>query len=151
VSICCLYCGTLKQVSPVYSTRRFCSPRCWQEYNIGPNNVGWRGGKAGEQHAFYISPAWRRVCSAVWRRDKATCQRCGKVHQYGGDDDFHVHHIANWSDFPVLRLVPENTVLLCVPCHAFVHSKSNVHSEFLVVETPATADGVPEFALQAAE
>ena len=55
---------------------------------------------------------WR---SAVMRRDRC-CQNCGAT------EHLHAHHIVAWADAPALRLVVDNGVALCGPCHAGQHS-----------------------------
>lgn len=51
VALVCKQCGRRKLVSPVYASRRFCSPRCGYDFNSGPRNPNWRGGITPEQAA----------------------------------------------------------------------------------------------------
>lgn len=55
---------------------------------------------------------WR---ASVLKRDKYRCQRCPSV------KDLHAHHIAFWSEFPLLRIDVDNGLTLCQPCHAEAH------------------------------
>ncbi len=97
---------------------------------LSPN---WRGGVTAERQAFYSSAEWRRACSTVWKRDEATCQRCGLDKRVQADMEMHVHHVVPFSD-EELRAEPDNLILLCAACHHFVHSKRNVDREFLPKE-----------------
>lgn len=147
VVLTCEQCGKEKLVSPTYADRRFCSPACFYAKNSGPNCVVWKGGVLNEQEIFYRSQPWRDLCRLIWARDGAACQRCNAAHVYGGEK-FHVHHIAGWTHFPMLRLEPLNLALLCQQCHGFVHSNLNLDFDFLIAFTER---GIPDFALQAAE
>jgi len=96
----------------------------------GELNPSWRGGVTPERQAFYASVEWRKACSAVWKRDNATCQRCDLHRDDSPDMPFHIHHIVPFSD-RALRAVVGNLVLLCESCHRFVHSKRNTSREYL--------------------
>ena len=96
----------------------------------GELNPNWKGGITPERQEFYTSTAWKKACSAVWRRDKATCQRCGMKRQESPDMPFHIHHIQPFSDRE-LRADVSNLTLLCESCHQFIHSKRNVNREYL--------------------
>jgi len=56
---------------------------------------------------------WRR---AVLRRDKYTCQNCGKTNCV-----LHVHHIKSFAQYPELRLTVRNGITLCRECHIHKH------------------------------
>jgi hypothetical protein len=103
----------------------------------GELNPNWKGGVTPERQAFYASGEWKKVCSLVWKRDKATCQRCGLYRTDQPDMPFHIHHIRSFA-FADLRAIPSNLVLLCEVCHQFVHSRENVAREYLP-EGPDTA------------
>ena len=96
----------------------------------GELNPMWKGGVTPDRQAFYTSEAWRKACSAVWKRDNATCQRCGEQKQESPDTPFHIHHITSFAN-EQLRAEPQNLVLLCETCHHFVHSKKNTNREYL--------------------
>ena len=99
----------------------------------GELNPRWLGGITPERQAFYTSRAWKMACSAVWKRDKATCIRCGLYRDDQLDMPFHVHHIVSFAD-KELRADTDNLVLLCEACHQFVHSRKNVNREHLPQE-----------------
>lgn len=91
----------------------------------------WRGGISPERQAFYATPEWADAVKAVWKRDNATCQKCGKHHNEAKNrGTFHIHHIVSFM-VKELRSEPNNLVLLCKECHRWVHSKKNANKEFL--------------------
>ncbi|MBS8227119.1 HNH endonuclease [Vannielia litorea] len=130
IHVTCEECGRQRLVSPAYRVRRYCSVACAAASNTGVRNGNWRGGATSERQTFYTSSEWRDLCNQVWRRDGASCRRCGKAHVYP-ERGFEVHHIAGWTAFPSLRRDLGNLVLLCGYCHRFVHSRRNTSSEFI--------------------
>ena len=90
----------------------------------GKLNPNYRGNCTPERQSFYVSAEWKKVCSAVYKRDNAKCVRCGKPGK------MHVHHIVSFSE-KKYRADVNNLVLLCVKCHRFVHSKKNVKLEYI--------------------
>jgi 5-methylcytosine-specific restriction endonuclease McrA len=94
----------------------------------GELNHNWKGGITPERQFFYISQEWKNVCSLIWKRDNATCQRCGV--KKNTDIPFHIHHIKSFSD-KELRADKDNLILVCEICHHWIHSKSNIEGEFL--------------------
>jgi 5-methylcytosine-specific restriction endonuclease McrA len=96
----------------------------------GELNPRWLGGVTPQRQSFYTSQAWKDACSFVWKRDAATCQRCGIHRTEQPDLPFHIHHIESFAVVR-LRAEPSNLVLLCEICHHFVHSKGNVDGSFL--------------------
>jgi hypothetical protein len=94
----------------------------------GAETSNWKGGVTPERQAFYASRKWAQSCQQVWRRDGATCQRCGK---HGSKaTTLHVHHIISFA-YKETRADADNLVLLCNKCHRFVHSRKNTQSEFI--------------------
>lgn len=89
----------------------------------------WKGGITAERQKCYASPEWKQVVQQVWKRDKRTCQRCGEKHRRGGMA-FDVHHIVSFEACH-LRCVLSNLVLLCEPCHYWVHGPKNKQGRFL--------------------
>ena len=100
----------------------------WNRF--GELNPRWLGGVTAERQAFYASQEWKSACSEVWRRDKATCQRCGLVHADDPGVPFHIHHITSFS-VKELRAEASNLLLVCEPCHQWIHSRRNVNREYL--------------------
>lgn len=99
----------------------------------GELNPRWLGGVTPERQSFYTSRAWKDACKAVWKRDNATCQRCGLYRTEQPDMPFHIHHIRSFA-VAELRAETANLVLLCETCHHFVHSRENVDGDFLSQE-----------------
>lgn len=100
----------------------------------GRKPASWKGGITPERQKIYSSEKWKQCVKEVWKRDNATCQRCGK--QYNSTDrtqHFHIHHKYTFADYPYLRMNPDNLVLLCPECHHFVHSKANVEHDFMTI------------------
>jgi len=52
---------------------------------------------------------WR---TAVYKRDKYTCQECGQVGHV-----LNAHHIKDWLSYPELRYNVNNGITLCKKCH----------------------------------
>jgi hypothetical protein len=98
----------------------------------GAETPNWRGGVTPERQAFNESRAWKAASAATWRRASATCERCSTTYAVApsGSKPFHVHHIVSFA-VKALRCELANLVLLCAPCHRFVHSKANTKGEFL--------------------
>lgn len=94
----------------------------------GEFNPNYKGGITPERQSFYVSREWKSACSHVWKRDNATCQRCGI--KRNTDMPFHVHHIKSFSDAE-LRADADNLVLLCEACHRWVHSKGNLNNDYI--------------------
>jgi HNH endonuclease len=59
---------------------------------------------------------WR---DAVRKRDKHTCQQCGRKAKHG----LHAHHIKPWNDCPEGRFDVDNGITLCERCHSEAHVK----------------------------
>ncbi len=95
----------------------------------GENNPRWKGGISEERSRFTSNKEWKRAVWKVWKRDAATCQRCGKKKK-ATDESFHVHHLISF-EVVELRSDVNNLVLLCPGCHRWVHSKKNVSNEFI--------------------
>jgi hypothetical protein len=60
---------------------------------------------------------WR---NRVLERDLFACQKCGKTHH---QSIMSAHHRKNYIDYPLLRLVVENGITLCLGCHKKCHRK----------------------------
>lgn len=97
---------------------------------LGELNPRWLGGVTAERQAFYASQEWKSVCREVWKRDKATCQRCGLVRDTDLGIPFHIHHVTSFV-VKALRAEASNLLLVCEPCHQWIHSRRNVNREYL--------------------
>jgi hypothetical protein len=96
----------------------------------GANHPQWKGGITPERQAVYSSPEWCAAVKTVWRRDNATCQKCGRRKNEVRELPFDIHHIVGFQNRE-LRTDPANLVLLCEPCHYWVHSRKNQRKEFI--------------------
>lgn len=99
----------------------------------GEKHPSWKGGATPERAAFYGSQEWKKAVRAVWHKADAKCERCGLDSRALTDktQKFHIHHIVPFSKDRAKRADPSNLVLLCAPCHRFVHSKENESRQFL--------------------
>jgi len=95
----------------------------------GEDNPNWRGGITPERQSIYQSEDWKSLVSKVWKRDKATCKRCG-VHR--NDVDMDIHHIIPFY-YVDHRLDLDNLILLCKECHHWVHSNQNKDDDFIEI------------------
>lgn len=95
----------------------------------GDKHPNWKGGITAERQSFYLSAEWLAACKAVRIRDQNKCQRCGMARSR--EDGLDIHHIVSFVCKP-LRAEPSNLVLLCEPCHYWVHSKANKGRRFIL-------------------
>ena len=77
----------------------------------GERHFNWKGGVT--RHIVRLSPEYQAWRKGVFKRDNYTCQSCGKR----GGDSLRAHHIKSQHRFPELRLVLDNGLTLCHPCH----------------------------------
>lgn len=97
----------------------------------GEKHPSYKGGLTPERQSCYSSQEWVEAVKTVWHRDNATCQRCGVHHNTEEQrGNFHIHHIVSFQ-VRESRTEPSNLILLCKPCHKWVHSKKNVNKELL--------------------
>jgi hypothetical protein len=112
------------------------------------DNPRWAGGATPERQEFYRTPEWKAACRGVWARANACCERCALDYRTVDRDaeSFHVHHVVPFA-VRELRGAVDNLVLLCRPCHLFVHSKANTEREFLPpieVDMPSLFEAIEE-------
>lgn len=81
----------------------------------GENASNWKGGLSSENHKIRTSKGYRDFIKEIMRRDRFTCQRCGKN---GGD--LEVHHWKSFKEYPKLRFNFDNVSTLCEDCHKVV-------------------------------
>lgn len=106
----------------------------------GPKSGNWKGGVTKERQAFYSTLEWRKAAKEVKKRDKNTCQLCGKKREK--DEPFDIHHIVSFQCVE-LRACVNNLVLLCEPCHYWVHSKHNTQKKLIeCISVPKQTDEI---------
>jgi len=99
----CPTCG--KIFIPRPKNKRFCSRKCSKTGSVNPQ---WKGGISKRVRTKAVK-SWRLE---VLERDGFRCRVCGTARVR-----LHAHHIKSFSKFPKLRLVLENGLTLCHPCH----------------------------------
>jgi hypothetical protein len=97
----------------------------------GAKSPTWKGGVTPERQSFYTTDEWKETVKTIWQRDNATCQECGKRKDEFRSIQFDIHHIVSFADNKELRAEPSNLVLLCRPCHLWVHSNENTDKKFI--------------------
>jgi transposase-like protein len=102
----------------------------------GHDHHGWKGGLTHERSAVATTDEWKAAVKSVWARADAKCELCGKDHRTINrvSHSFDIHHIISFQYRPT-RTEVSNLVLLCEPCHYFVHSTRNV-DRILIAEIP---------------
>jgi hypothetical protein len=98
-----------------------CGERNGMAGRTGSSNPNWKGGGTPERQKVYASAEWRKVRRLVRDRAACMCELCGST------DHLHVHHIKGFTEFPTLRLDPDNLMLLCRGCHIDEHRKGVNH------------------------
>ena len=87
--------------------------KCFFENNTGENNSSYNPNLTDEEREknrdTYENKVWRK---AIIKRDKYTCQKCGKTDCY-----LEAHHDDCWADNPELRYDIDNGITLCKECH----------------------------------
>lgn len=99
---------------------KFCSRKCWEDWNRLSNNSSWRGGITPINITIRMSLEYKNWRKQVFERDNYTCQLCGKM---GGN--LNADHIKPFSLFIELRFDMNNGRTLCVPCHKNTSSYMN--------------------------
>ncbi|NSS83791.1 HNH endonuclease [Enterococcus faecalis] len=80
-----------------------------------------------ENKSFYRTPAWRDMREVIYERDRGCCKCCGKF-VFGRKA--HVHHIVPIKNNPLLKLDPNNLILLCSECHPIVEQETETKKVF---------------------
>jgi len=63
------------------------------------------------------SPRYLKFTDFIFKRDNATCQKCGAKHK------LRTHHIIPYRERPDLALDPNNAILLCEDCEEKEHQR----------------------------
>lgn len=127
----CAVCAKSKRVKPSKKSSRknfVCSKKCLSEWRrilfSGNKSHFWKGG-----YKSYYGPNWKKQKELARKRDKDTCQSCGKIYCQGRK--FDVHHIKPFRDFGLKRFYDANSLdnltTLCASCHRKTESKIKMH------------------------
>lgn len=95
----------------------------------GSENPRWKGGVSPLRQQIYARSFWKEIEENVNRRDHGKCVRCDASKK--GKKAMHTHHIKRWHDYPKLRFVLSNIVIVCRECHQWIHSQQNIHNAYL--------------------
>lgn len=91
---------------------KFCSQPCYATYSKNINNPNWRGGNIFDKNT--KNYALKILNPKIRKRDKYTCQKCGKK-ESDCTRTLEVHHIIPY------RLTQDNSynnlTTLCINCH----------------------------------
>ena len=98
----------------------------------GRKPANFKGGVTPLRQAIYSSVEWKECVKYVWKKYNATCKLCGLKYKNVDRKDvkFHIHHLYDFADYPLLRTEKDNLILLCDKCHQFVHSNKNKENKF---------------------
>jgi hypothetical protein len=106
--------------------------RVWLHAVPPSSNPNWKGGITADRQALYNNQDWKKCARTVWVRDNGICQRCQLDYRTVDRKkvNLDLHHV---DGFAVVerRTDPFNVILLCEPCHYWVHSKANTEKLFL--------------------
>ncbi len=121
----CAHCGKEMSIRPSHAKKfilHFCNRDCqiaWSIENLsGENSNWWRGGITHENRAARTSCEMLNWKKAVYKRDKYSCQHCGKKYT-----ELHAHHIIPFSCDKSLRTELSNGITLCKLCHKKEHER----------------------------
>ena len=114
-----------------------CGGKHWLDGKLPEDHPNWNGGCTPERQVFYSSKQWKEIIPKVWHRDNATCQLCGMMKKANRGVQFDIHHIVSFSN-KSKRASLSNLVLLCRPCHLWVHSSKNNEGVLIHDDTKAS-------------
>jgi hypothetical protein len=81
----------------------------------GAGNPNWNGGVTEDHEKIRKTMEYREWRRQVFKRDKFTCQECGRSKEVSGK--LHADHIKPFAYFPELRHSVDNGRTLCEDCH----------------------------------
>jgi hypothetical protein len=91
----------------------------------GEKHWNWKGGVTAQIDKLRKSDEYKQWRESVYRRDKWTCQRCGRKIK-----PITAHHIKSFTGFPDLRFEVTNGTTLCRSCHIKEHAEIGVNTRF---------------------
>lgn len=84
--------------------------------HLGPKSPSWQGGSGSNT---YRGSGWSGIAKKIRKRDKHTCQQCGKTEEENGNA-LQVHHKVPFHQFggnTQKANKTSNLISLCKPCH----------------------------------
>lgn len=118
----CISCG--KPISKGQSHCRSCAQK-----------EGRKKRGTTERQRLNVTKEYRNFIKSIQEREKYRCQDCGITNGMGHSITFHVHHIKSWTEFPELRYIPSNVLLLCAKCHKRRH-QGQPRPQGILIPTP---------------
>lgn len=100
-------------------TRKKISERTRERTPRGEACHSFKDGRLAERRDERFSIEYKRWRYDVFARDGFACRKCGDAR--GGN--LHAHHVKGFATHPELRLVLENGITLCTPCHKAEHAR----------------------------
>jgi len=92
-------------------------------YVVGANHPNWKGGISSENRRIRNSADFKYWREAVFKRDKWTCQKCGRKRR------LHPHHIKAFALYPELRFAVDNGITYCETCHVSYHTEERINQK----------------------
>jgi hypothetical protein len=95
---------------------RYCSKACANRYNPGVFRTGidhpfWKLGITRTNNAIRRSSQYLKWTKQIYKRDDYTCQICGVKGK-----NIRANHIKKFADYPDLRFVVTNGIVICEKC-----------------------------------
>ena len=122
IEMFCRSCRVQMWVIPalIQRNKRYCSRACQyadEDFKkslgrSGVNASNWKGGVTYSRRLFRKSHDYRKWRQAILKRDDYRCFDCGER-----SEQLDVDHIFSFALYPRLRIVPENGITRCRPCH----------------------------------
>lgn len=122
----CSECGKLFIPKTKNYNQKFCSRKCGLDFNYEDRVKRINKNRGTKPRTYHLRKRpkhggvkyneWRMN---VWKRDKFTCQFCGRTSNELKKDGIKIcaDHIKPFCKYPKLRYRVNNGRTLCVPCH----------------------------------
>lgn len=112
----CKYCGKKFRTrigNIKYGYGKFCSKKCQNKYQVGPNASGWCGGVSFEPYCPKFNEEFKKRVREFWDNK---CGICGRSKKENGQN-LAVHHV-NYEKMVCCDTIPPLFMPLCKSCHA---------------------------------
>lgn len=101
-----------------YNTKNQLCVKCWsKEKGSKENHPNWKGGITPINDKIRKSKRYKNWCRKVFERDNWTCRECEHKNKVGYRKKLYAHHIKGFAEYPKLRFVVDNGIVLCEKCH----------------------------------